>query len=148
MTDADWAGDVKDRRSYSGIAVWVKGSAENTWYPVYASSKKQNVVSNPMWFDGELTGKHNSCREMRRSPQKADWKSNSKHVDDTRLWRLKLGSKETPTPDTEATGDDEISMKHGCSMTYGHPGKLLAQALQQWDHRYRRKPGGTDARQT
>ena len=22
MTDADWAGDVKDRRSYSGIAVW------------------------------------------------------------------------------------------------------------------------------
>ena len=44
MTDADWAGDVKDRRSYSGIAVWIKGSAENTWYPVYASSKKQNVV--------------------------------------------------------------------------------------------------------
>ena len=25
MTDADWAGDVKDRRRYSGIAVWVKG---------------------------------------------------------------------------------------------------------------------------
>ena len=23
MTDADWAGDVKDRRSCSGIAVWV-----------------------------------------------------------------------------------------------------------------------------
>ena len=44
MTDADWDGDVKDRRSYSGIAVWVKGSAENTWYPVYASSKKQNMV--------------------------------------------------------------------------------------------------------
>ena len=42
MTDADWAGDVKDRRSYSGIAVWVKGSIENTWYPVYASSKKKN----------------------------------------------------------------------------------------------------------
>ena len=41
---ADWAGDVKDRRSYSGIAVWVKGSVENTWYPVYASSKKQNMV--------------------------------------------------------------------------------------------------------
>ena len=37
MTDADWAGDVKDRRSYSGIAVWVKGSVENTLYPVYAS---------------------------------------------------------------------------------------------------------------
>ena len=43
-TDADCAGDVKDRRSYSGIAVWVKGSVENTWYPVYASSKKQNIV--------------------------------------------------------------------------------------------------------
>ena len=44
MTDADWAGDVKDRRSYSGIAVWVKGSVENTWYPVCASSKKQKMV--------------------------------------------------------------------------------------------------------
>ena len=44
MTYADWAGDVKDRRSYSGIAVWVKGSVENTWYPVSASSKKQNMV--------------------------------------------------------------------------------------------------------
>ena len=44
MTDADWAGDVKDRRSYSGIAVWVKSSVENTWYPVYASSKKQKMV--------------------------------------------------------------------------------------------------------
>ena len=43
-TDADWAGDVKDRRSYSGSAVWVKGSVENTWYPVYAPSKKQNMV--------------------------------------------------------------------------------------------------------
>ena len=40
MTDADWAGDVKDRRSYSGIAGWVKGSVEDTVYPVYASSKK------------------------------------------------------------------------------------------------------------
>ena len=44
MTDAEWAGDVKDRRCYSGIAVWVKVSAENIWYPVYASSKKQNMV--------------------------------------------------------------------------------------------------------
>ena len=44
MTDADWAADVKVRRSYSGIAVWVKGFVENTWYPVYASSKKQNMV--------------------------------------------------------------------------------------------------------
>ena len=44
MTDAGWAGDVKDRGSYSGIAVWVRLSVENTWYPVYASSKKQNMV--------------------------------------------------------------------------------------------------------
>ena len=44
MTDVEWAGDVKDRRSYSGFAVWVKGSVENTWYPVYASSKKENMV--------------------------------------------------------------------------------------------------------
>ena len=44
MTDAAWAGDVKDRRSYSGIAVWVKGSVEYAWYPVHASSKKQNMV--------------------------------------------------------------------------------------------------------
>ena len=44
MTDADLAGGVKDRRSYSGIAVWAKGSVKNTWYPVYASSKKQNMV--------------------------------------------------------------------------------------------------------
>ena len=44
MTDTDVAGDAKDRRSYSGIAVWVKGSVENTWYPVCASSKKQNMV--------------------------------------------------------------------------------------------------------
>ena len=45
MTGAAWTGDVKDGRSYSGIAVWVKGSVENTWYPVCASSKKQNMVS-------------------------------------------------------------------------------------------------------
>ena len=44
MTDAEWAGDVKNRRRYSGIAVCVEGSVENTWYPVYASSKKQNMV--------------------------------------------------------------------------------------------------------
>ena len=43
-TNAAWAEDVKDRRSYSGVAVCVKGSVENTWYPVYASSKKQNMV--------------------------------------------------------------------------------------------------------
>ena len=35
MTDADCAGDVKDRRSYSGIAVWAKGTVEDTWCTVY-----------------------------------------------------------------------------------------------------------------
>ena len=44
VPDAGWAGDVKNRHSYSGIAVWVKGIVEDTWYPVYASSKKQNMV--------------------------------------------------------------------------------------------------------
>ena len=44
MTDTDWAGDVKDRRSYSGIAVWVNSSVDNTWYTVSASSKKPNSV--------------------------------------------------------------------------------------------------------
>ena len=44
MTDADWVGDAKDRRSCSGIPVWVKGSVENTWYLVCASAKKQNMV--------------------------------------------------------------------------------------------------------
>ena len=33
MTDADWAGDVKDRRSYSGIAVRVRGSVETRGIP-------------------------------------------------------------------------------------------------------------------
>ena len=44
MTDAEWAGDVKDSRNYSGIAVWVTDSVDNTWYPVHVSSKKQNMV--------------------------------------------------------------------------------------------------------
>ena len=52
-----------------------------------------------------MTGKRNSCRGMRWNPQEPDWKSNSKHVDDmTRLWRLKLESKETPTQVTKVTG--------------------------------------------
>ena len=43
MTDADWAGDVKDRHNYSGVSLWGKCSVANTWYPVYAFSKKQNL---------------------------------------------------------------------------------------------------------
>ena len=50
MTDADWAGDFKDRRSYSVVAVRVKGSVDDKWYLVYASSKKQNIVC---WSSGE-----------------------------------------------------------------------------------------------
>ena len=49
ITDADWAADVKDRRSCSGIAVWVKGSVENTWYPVYASSRKTELGLFEFW---------------------------------------------------------------------------------------------------
>ena len=35
MTDADCAGIIKDGRSYSGIAVWAKGTVEDTWCTVY-----------------------------------------------------------------------------------------------------------------
>ena len=71
----------------------------------------------PMWFDGEMTGKRNSCRGMRWSLQGSEWKPNSKHVEHmARLWRLKLESKETPTPVTKATGRgrdiDETLMQH------------------------------------
>ena len=45
MTDADWAGDVKDRRSYFGIALWVKGSVENTWYMVCLSSGESELMA-------------------------------------------------------------------------------------------------------
>ena len=65
---------------------------------------KDHATNQTMCFDGELTGKYNSCRGMTWSPQEPEWKSNSKHVDDmARLWRLKLESKETPTPVTKAT---------------------------------------------
>ena len=71
----------------------------------------------PMWFDAEMTGKRNSCRGMRWILQGSVWKSNSKHVEHmARLWRLKMGSKETPTPVTKATGRrrgiDETLMQH------------------------------------
>ena len=71
----------------------------------------------PTWYGGEMTGKRKSCRGMRWSLQGSEWKSNSKHVDDmTRLWRLKLESKETPTLVTKATERrrdiDETLMQH------------------------------------
>ena len=44
MTDADGAGDVKDRRRYSGTTVWVQSSTMETRYPVYASCKTENMV--------------------------------------------------------------------------------------------------------
>ena len=33
----------------------------------------------PTWYSGETKGKRNSCREMRWSLQKSEWKSNSEH---------------------------------------------------------------------
>ena len=71
----------------------------------------------PTWYGEETRGKHNSCRGVRWSLQGSECESNSKHVDDmVRLWRLKLGSKETPTPVTKATGrrrdTDETLMQH------------------------------------
>ena len=57
----------------------------------------------PMWYGGEMTGKRNSCRGMSWSLLGFEWESNSKHVEHmARLWRLKLGSKETPTLVTKA----------------------------------------------
>ena len=44
MTDAGWAGGVKDRKSCSGKTVWVKRSTMETGYPVCATSKKQNMI--------------------------------------------------------------------------------------------------------
>ena len=87
----------------------------------------------PTWYGGETKGKRNSCRGVRWSLQRSEWGSNSKHVDDmVRLWRVKLGSKETPTLVTKATGRrrdiDETLMQHDVR---GHPGKQLEQALQQ-----------------
>ena len=59
----------------------------------------------PTWYDVEMTGNRNSCRGLRWSLQASECKSNSKHVEHmARLWRLKLGSKETPTVVTKATG--------------------------------------------
>ena len=71
----------------------------------------------PTRYGGEMTGKRNLCRGMRWSLHGSEWKSNSEHVDDmARLWRLKLESKETPTPVTKATGRrrdiDETLMQH------------------------------------
>ena len=37
LQNADWAGDVKDRRIHSGISVWVKNSDENFGYLVQCS---------------------------------------------------------------------------------------------------------------
>ena len=62
----------------------------------------------------------------------------------TRLWRLRLAQRKHRRRSRRRRGDDETSMKNWCSMTCRHPGKLLEQALQQWDHRYRRTPGCTD----
>ena len=57
----------------------------------------------PMWFDGEMTGKRNSCRRMRWSLQGSKWESKSKHVElMTRLWKLKLGTGNT---DADHEGD-------------------------------------------
>ena len=43
LQNADWAGDVKYRRSHSGISAWVKDSAENIGYLVYASFWKRSM---------------------------------------------------------------------------------------------------------
>ena len=109
MTDADWAGDVKDRRSYSGIAVWVKGPVENTWYPVYASSKKQNLVrvDGSGWWS--LRGTRNE-RPMEQDLQLFTWDDCSVH---------------------EQFSSSGIRETQGCESTHsprGHEGLFFLQA--------------------
>ncbi len=96
MTVADWAGDVKDCRSYSGIAVWVEGSVENTWYHVYASSKKQNMVclssgeSELMaagWWS--VRGNRNE-RPTEQNVQLLSWNDCAVHGEDARLRPIRL----------------------------------------------------------
>ena len=103
----------------------------------------------PTWYGGEMRGKRNSCRGMRWSLQGSEWKSNSKHVEHmARLWRLKLESKETPTPNTKATGRrrdiDETLMQHDVRASreaVGTSSPAVKSSIQ-------KEPGCTDARQT
>ena len=98
MTDADWAGDIKDRRSYSGIAVLVKGSVENTWYPVYASSKKQNMVcfsSGESELMALVLRVYRNERSMEQDVQLLTWDDCSVHGQ-----RSSSGIRETPGCDS------------------------------------------------
>ena len=99
------------------------------------------------WYSGEMRGKCNSCRGMRWSLQGSEWKSNSKNVDDmTRLWRLKLESKETPTPITKATGRrrdiDETLMPHDVRASReaaGTSSRAVKSSIQKGTWLYRRQ---------
>ena len=44
MTDAGWLEKSKIVAATLELQFGVRGSVENTWYPVYAPSKKQNMV--------------------------------------------------------------------------------------------------------
>ena len=81
------------------------------------SDRKIMPQIRPTWYGGEMTGKRISCRAMCWSLLGFESESNSRHVEHmARLWRLKLGSKETPTLVTKATGRrrdiDETLMQH------------------------------------
>ena len=90
------------------------GSNETGCVRMAHSDTKIMPQNRPTWYGGEMTGKRNSCRGMRWSLQGSEWESKNKHVG--RLWRLKLGSKETPTLVTKAMGRrrdiDETLMQH------------------------------------
>ena len=81
--------------------------------------------------------------------RESEWKSNSKEVDDmTRLCRLKLESKETPTPVTKATGRrrdiDGNLVQHDVQASReiaGTSSPAVGPSMQ-------KKPGCPDARQT
>ena len=69
---------------------------------------KDHATNGTIRFGGEMTGKRNSCREVRWSPQESEWKSNGKYVEHmTRLWRLKMGSK--GNTDAGHEGDGEMT---------------------------------------
>ena len=104
MTDADWTGDVKDRRSYSGISFWVKSSVENTWYPVCASSKKRNMGVHQMThFRDEKVFKNLATDEIDDHRTQSDHKWTTKIQKERTLHLVMRGETEHDTNDNVTT---------------------------------------------
>ena len=71
MTNAHWAGKFfetsQNVATDSGIAIWVKRSIKNTWHPVCASSKEQNMFFFEFRSDGADATKNAPLLSCRRS---------------------------------------------------------------------------------